>query len=136
MSSSKSTTVRLQRYYKVTKASPKPLSPEDIHVDINQASHMPSHVSDQPNSFALALLWSYYQACQQGSLDEALPSPWEIITLDAPDEETLWIRFLKEMITDKTWVDWIQDPKEVKRRALTAFQHLTNGGSEEEPNLE
>ena len=126
MSSSKSTTIELQRYYRVTKTSPTPLRSEDIHVEVNQTSPMSPAQSDQPNFIALALLWAHYEACRQGSLSEAEGSPWEIA--DAGDsfnsDKGLWITFLRNLITDKTWMNWIQDPVEVKRRTLEAFAYI------------
>lgn len=126
MPGGKSTTVRLQRYYKVTKTSPEPLRPEDIQVEIAQTSHGSASESDQPNPFALALLWAHYQACQQGSLTKDQPPPWELTNLDGSDEKNAWLGFLKRMITDRQWVDWIRDPEEIKQRALMAFTHLAD----------
>ncbi len=135
MSSSKSNTVKIQRYYKVTKTSPKPLRPEDIHVEVNKSSSMSPGEQGQPNFVALALLWGHYQACQQGILNKDESSPWDINTDQdcSCDESDLWIPLLRQVITDRTWVNWIQDPAEVKRRALEAFAHIqsiTNMDSE------
>lgn len=128
MSAKKSTTVTLQRYYKVTKTSPEPLRPENIQVSVSQGSFTSPTAENRPNFIALALLWAHYQAYQLGILAEDLPSPWEIVdTLGSlQDESNPWIRFLKTVITDKSWVDWIQDPTEVRHRTLEAFA-LTQG---------
>lgn len=134
MASSKSTTVRMQRYYKVTKASPVPLRREDIQVEITQSGFGSSRESSQPNLFALSLLWAHYQACLQGILSENQLSPWEAIDLeDGTDEgDPDWVLFLKQMITDKEWVHWIQDLAEVKRRALAAFSSIQSDSSSPE----
>lgn len=126
MSSKKSTTVTLHRYYKVTKTSPEPLRPKNIEVSVKPGSFTSPTAENRPNFIALALLWAHYQAYQLGILAEDQPSPWEIIdTLGSlQDESDPWIRFLKTMITDKSWVDWIQDPTEVRHRTLGAFAHI------------
>lgn len=126
MSARKSTTVTSQRYYRVTKTSPEPLRPENIEVSVSQGNFISPTVENQPNFIALALLWAHYQAYQLGILIEDQPSPWEITdTLDSlTDESNLWIRFLRTIITDKSWVDWIQDPTEVKNRTLEAFAYI------------
>ena len=134
MSSSKSTTVRMQRYYKVTKTSSTPLRPEDIQVEINQSDTNQPGNSREPNFLALSVLWAHYQAYQQGILTEKGPSPWEIVGSEALEDEysKAWLRFLQQVIIDKEWVKWIQDPAEVKRRVLAVLDESHSHHADQE----
>ena len=121
MASSKTTRVKLHRYYKVTKASPTPLRTEDIQVDVRQSDANRPERSTEPNFLGLAVLWAHYEAHKQGLLLEDGPAPWDIANI-MEDENHPWLLFLREIITDLDWVRWIQDPVEVKQRVLSVLE--------------
>lgn len=129
MASSKATTVRLHRYYNVTKASPTPLKPEDIRVDVRQSHTNGPGRSTEPNFLGLAILWAHYEAYRQGLLLEDEPAPWDIVHI-MEDENHPWLLFLRDVITDPDWVRWIQDPVEIKQRVLSVLEPVGQEESE------
>lgn len=137
MSSSKSTTVTMRRYFQVTKTSPGPIRPEDVQVQV-QPRLPGTRPAAEPNFLALSILWAHFEACRRGLLAENLPGPWEQIHEQASDstdpadvERARWVQFLRNVITSPDWTTWIQDRNEVRRRALEAYGRIGGQGSAE-----
>lgn len=123
-----STKVTFTRYFKVHKTSSEPIIPENISINL-QLEPKQSEIKGTLNSTALSILWAHFEACRQGLLDEDLSVPWEKMPEDREGqlpstEETQWVFFLKSMITDATWVEWLKDPMEVRRRSMAAYRQL------------
>ncbi|NLK09230.1 MAG: hypothetical protein GX316_11130 [Firmicutes bacterium] len=132
MASSKTTRVQLKRYYKVTKTSPEPLRPEDIHVAVEQSQTGSTGQNRGPNFIGLAVLWAHYKAYQEDLLTDTGQSPWDIPGCDDADADHFWLRFLRRIINDRDWVAWIQDPIEVKERVQAVLEEMT---PEESPTV-
>jgi hypothetical protein len=108
----------------VHKTSSEPIIPENISINL-QLEPKQSEIKETLNSMALSILWAHFEACRQGLLDEDLSVPWEKIPEDGTSpEETQWVFFLKSMIIDATWVEWLKDPMEVRRRSMAAYRHM------------
>ena len=120
-------TKNFEEKFKIKNKSGKPITPEDIEININ-TGNQPSENSDynnpqkteEPNFIPLTIFWAHYQAHQRGLLKENKPAPWEIHKLK--DDQT-WIKFFKEMV-DKDWKTWINNKNEVKKRSLETFKKI------------
>ncbi|TDX52493.1 hypothetical protein [Orenia marismortui] len=122
-----STKIRCKKYFKINSA--EPIDPEDIKVTLkSQENNSPN---EEDNSLFLPALWAYFQACQQGMLNDNSPVPWEEIirnylksqTIDTSQyslEEKEWILFLKYIMSDSNTIDW-SDNKEVREFLLKAY---------------
>ncbi len=88
--------------------------------------------TSQPNFLALCVLWSHFQALENNILKENLPAPWEqyeenkFISNKKPYliKQRKWKRFLEEIIQDKSWVRWINNSGEVRKRSLIAYEKV------------
>ncbi|MGM0502866.1 MAG: hypothetical protein ACQERJ_10070 [Bacillota bacterium] len=129
-------TVRYKNYVKVSNQEEKEIDLADIEVDIttsNSTSNQDKQSNGQPNFLALTVLWSYFTACQQGLLSVTETAPWEQIEEVQKDIELQsskfdyqeWLSFLNQVV-DKNWTEWINEPKEIKQRALKAYEQLDN----------
>ncbi|GAB6098293.1 hypothetical protein JCM16358_01720 [Halanaerocella petrolearia] len=106
------TTISCQTYLKAL--SDEPIDPDDISVEIEAGTSTP-----ELDSTVLAILWTNFQACRQGLLEESQPGPWSEIK-----EEGAWTQFLRQVITDTSWVDWIEDPDEVRKRTKEGYKQI------------
>ncbi len=118
---------RMKKYLILNKDSPEPIKPEQISIKIKKDEPERNKASPEPNPAVLALLWSHFKACSQGLLQENQPAPWERLdtgdnNYESVDEQTRWINFLKNLITDKSWLKWIKNPHELKSRVIAAYQ--------------
>ncbi|AGB41213.1 hypothetical protein Halha_1267 [Halobacteroides halobius DSM 5150] len=108
------TTISCQTYLKAL--SDDPINPEDISVEIEANNSAP-----ELNTAVLAILWAHFQACRQGLLKESEQTPWSQI-----EKESRWTLFLKEVIKDTSWVEWIEDPIEIREKAKQGYSQIKN----------
>ncbi|NLM97997.1 MAG: hypothetical protein GX175_10405 [Halanaerobiaceae bacterium] len=111
--------------------SPEALDPEQIKVGIQKSIEERNKASPEPSFIALTILWAHFAAKQLGLLGKDIPAPWQLAFTDEEGEiarndgidlsNESWKRFLSNIITDRTWVKWIKEPEEVRRRTLLAF---------------
>ncbi len=120
---------KIKKYLVINKDSPEPINPDQITVKIKKDEPYRNKSSPEPNPTVLALLWSHYKACSQGLLQKGKPAPWENLELstrgtELEEEQSSWVGFLKELVRDKSWINWIKDPVELKSRAILAYQRI------------
>lgn len=111
--------------------SPEGIDPEQIKVGIQKNIEERNKSSPEPSFIALTILWAHFAARQLGLLQKGMPTPWQLAFTDEKGEKIkngnidlsneTWKEFLSNIITDRNWVKWIKEPKEVKRRTLLAF---------------
>ncbi|MFP4662010.1 MAG: hypothetical protein ACLFPF_07465 [Halanaerobiales bacterium] len=122
---------KMKKY--ISLRSPQEIDPEKVKIDIQKKPQERNKSSPTPNFIALTVLWAHYIAVQLGLLKDKLPSPWNISdeiedgkmiersrSLDVSPSK--WKDFLGKVITDESWIQWIQNPDEVKQRTLLAFE--------------
>ena len=111
--------------------SNRQIKPENININLNPQLRNIQKAST-PNFIALTVLWSHFQAMEEGILKENLPAPWEQYKEDKfisnkriyIIKHKKWKHFLQEIITDKSWTKWINDPEEVRKRSMEAYKKL------------
>jgi len=111
--------------------SNRQIKPENININLNPQLRNIQKASE-PNFIALTVLWSHFQAMEEGILKENLPAPWEQYKEDKfisnkriyLIKHKKWKHFLQEIITDKSWTKWINDPEEVRKRSMEAYKKL------------
>jgi len=111
--------------------SNRQIKPENININLNPQLRNIQKAST-PNFIALTVLWSHFQAMEEGILKENLPAPWEQYKEDKfisnkriyLIKHKKWKHFLQEIITDKSWTKWINDPEEVRKRSMEAYKKL------------
>jgi len=116
--------------------SSEPIDPQDISVNIG-SDNKSKTTNSQPNFLALAILWAHFEAYEQGVLKVDSPVPWEIIHTNAdlsfPNQE-LWLQFLENIITDASWTNWIQNPLELRKRSIEAYNKIRSDDKVETDN--
>jgi hypothetical protein len=78
----------------------------------------------KPNFLALCILWAHFQACERGLLGKDAAGPWSLSAEPSPEQQR-WLQFLRSMIIDESWSQWISDEEELRRRSLAAYGKTT-----------
>jgi hypothetical protein len=117
MSPGKSAKKTMKMYYRVTKRTPQPIRREDVLMTVQSSSSRARE--ERPNFLALSILWAHFQACEHGLLREDAAGPWNLTAEPSPGHRR-WLQFLKSIITDENWSQWIKDEEEMRRRSIEA----------------
>jgi hypothetical protein len=142
-------TVKYKNFFKINNNNSSEkvdLDNIDININTSQSSQKSNKSSNhEPNFLVLTVLWSYFNACQQGILDKDNPAPWEQIEVEEDNlkEEKKfnyqkWLAFLNNIVDDN-WTDWIKNSQKLKKKALWAYNKLkddTNNSVNQGENID